>query len=142
MPKTRMGSFWMFEEAPRIRQKRRRYKNKGKRVICDVFDKGKMPVFAAAQTIGRDSRCTGNDENGKQVPSSWWTGMSLTGRHGGYEASACGTDFRQCQRCSRITKHGMDLGKISELKRTETGCVYRFQRRLFRGKRSVPVDRH
>ena len=54
MPMTRMGSFWMLEEAIRKSEKSGGgIENQERdRVIRDVFDKKKMPVFVAAERIG------------------------------------------------------------------------------------------
>lgn len=121
MPKTRMGAFWIFQEALR-KAKAPEEQEKGK-LICEIFEKGSMPAFVAAQTAGEIQGVL-------EMMKTEHTSLVLVD---GYEFDRALEEIKRqnaglilgnVSDCSQVTKHGMDLGKICDL--NENGNLVAF----------------
>ena len=119
MPKTRMGAFWIFQEA--LRKAKAPEAKEKEKLICEIFEKGSMPAFVAAQTAGEIQGVL-------EMMKMEHTSLVLVD---GYEFDRALEEIKRQKTglgnvsdCSQVTKHGMDLGKICDL--NENGNLVAF----------------
>ena len=115
LPKTKMGIFFLFAETLRkARAEKPEERTEAQRVVCEVFDDAKMPVFAAASSK--------NEIDGllhllkeEKVEINLVDGFCFADSLQQIKERKIGLVLGNVNNCSQVAKNGMDLSRLCEL---------------------------